>query len=925
MKNLTLDWTKYMEAAIECAAEGIVMLKNDNALPLEDGCRVALFGRMQNHYYKSGTGSGGMVNVDHVDTIREALGKCDKITLNKKLCDVYDKWDSENEVDPGLGWGKERWSQDEMPPDEDLVKEVAANSDCAVIVIARTAGEDRDNSAEAGSYYLTAEEKNMLATVTSVFDRTVVLLNTGNIIDMNFVDEFNPSAVLYIWQAGLAGGAACVQILTGEKSPSGCLTDTIAKDLEDYPSYANFGKDGLTDYYKEDIFVGYRYFSTFAKDRVMYPFGYGLSYTTFEFENASVTQNRDSVRVSADVKNTGDFAGKKVVTVFVCPPAGKLSKPSRVLAGFAKTGQLAPGESETVEIDIPVKYIASFDDDGRAGLGTGWVIEKGSYEFFVGGDVNSAESIGCIEKSESYLLETVDPVLAPIEEFERLTNNGYEKVPMAGRDVFGLRAEENLAELPQTGDRGIKLSDVKNGSASMDDFVSQLNDEDLSLLVLGEGMGSLKVTMGTAGAFAGLTAKLKDLDVPAVCCSDGPSGMRIDSGKKAFSLPNGTCLASTFNTDAVGRLFEFLGIEMVSNKIDTLLGPGMNIHRFPLNGRNFEYFSEDPLLSGKMASAQVRAFEKCGVTPTVKHFAANNRETDRRLMNSVVSEKALREIYLRGFEIAVREGGVRSIMSSYNRINGTFASSNLALNTFVLRKQWGYKGIVMTDWWASIGQDGLATEKDNFTQFSVMARAQNDLYMVVSNVTPEAASENDCYRELSSGDGTHVTRAELQRCAANILRFAMDTPAMDRICGEEIKVTHVNKIFGGEDEAASADVYFNIDEEDTFELDGATLTGNDCVFGIVSDRDGQYNVTVTGVSDLGQLAQIPMTVFVTSIPIAVMTWNGTGGQEDTRSIKFYMYTRNSRTCVVRVHPQAPGVKLLKIKFDYEGPIPDGVF
>ena len=275
MPELTLDWNKYIETAVRTAAEGIVMLENKNdALPLKNGTHVALFGRMQTHYYKSGTGSGGMVNVSHVTDIREGLADSTSVTLDKELIDIYDKWDAENPITADLGWGMEAWSQPEMPLTQDLCKELASRNDAAVIVIARTAGEDRDNTADKGSFYLSDSEEEMLKEVTAAFDRTIVLLNVGNIIDMEFVSKYDIKSVLYVWQGGMIGGTAVARVLTGDENPSGCLTDTIAKKLEDYPAHENFGKDDINeDFYREDIFVGYRYFETFAKDAVLYPFG----------------------------------------------------------------------------------------------------------------------------------------------------------------------------------------------------------------------------------------------------------------------------------------------------------------------------------------------------------------------------------------------------------------------------------------------------------------------------------------------------------------------------------------------------------------------------------------------------------------------------------------------------------------------------
>ncbi len=928
MSELVLDWNKYIESAVMAAAEGTVMLKNEGeALPLKHGTRVALFGRMQTHYYKSGTGSGGMVNVSHVTDIREGLAASPALTLDPELMDIYDKWDEENPVDEGLGWGQEAWSQKEMPISDELASSLASRNDAAVIIIARTAGEDRDNTAEKGSYFLSDSEEEMLAAVSSAFERTIVLLNVGNIIDMKFVSKYDIKAVLYVWQGGMIGGTAVARVVTGEVNPSGCLTDTIAYDLADYPSNDNFGnKDIHEDIYEDDIFVGYRYFSTFAPSKVLYPFGFGLSYTDFDLKVSSFVFDGKTVKVTVSVTNTGSVPGKKAVMFYASAPQGKLSKPARVLAGFAKTGLIPSGESETVEITAPVRTFASYDDDGRTGLGTGFILDAGHYSFYLGGDVTSDLEAGNFDLEAPVMLEALENAMGPTKAFKRMTavpspsGNGFvkgsEDTPLQTVNFLETRMSRVPSEITQTGDAGIKLADVKNGKNTLDEFIAQISDEELCLIIRGEGMGSSKATIGTAAAFGGLSRGLKAMGVPTLCCSDGPSGMRIDSGKKAFSLPNGTCLASTFNVELVEELYTYLGIEMVSNKIDSLLGPGINIHRHPLNGRNFEYFSEDPLLTGLMACAQVRAFGKNGVTPTIKHLCGNNRETMRREMSSVISQRALREIYLPAFEIAVREGGARSIMTSYNRVNGIYSANNYDMNTMILREQWNYTGIVMSDWWAYIGVTGGDTAEYSLTDHSVMARSQNDIYMVCSSVELEHLDEADTFKALTEGDGSRITRAELQRNAANILRFAMNTPAMDRICGKPASVSHIDDPFKEDDVSVDVDMFFEIDDELVIDRPENTWTDRDFVFGITAKKQGFFELEMTGSSDLNSLAQVPMQMYVSSIPFAVVTWNGTDGKDVTLKQQVVLFTRNG---VMRLHFSAPGVKLKKMVIRYIRP------
>ena len=918
MPELTLDWKKYKDAAVRVACDGAVLLKNDkNALPVAKNAKVALFGRMQGNYYKSGTGSGGMVNVSHVYDIREGLKEAG-VALDQDLIDIYTEWEKSNPVDPGSGWGNEKWSQEEMPVDDALASRFASADDVAIIVIARTAGEDRDNTAQKGSYYLSDGEEQLIGTVCKAFDKTIVLLNVGNIIDMSWVTRYDPSAVMYVWQAGMYGGLAAGDLVTGKANPSGCLTDTIAFDLNDYPSGKNFGAgDGEKDIYEEDIFVGYRYFSTFAPGKVQYPFGFGLSYTKFSYENEGFTCNNGDVTVKVRVTNEGDRDGAKTIMLFADAPAGILTKASRVLTGFAKTSVLKPGQSETVTIEAPVRRYASYDDDGRLGKGTGWMIEKGTYSFFAGENVVDVKKAGETSFEDTAVIENLKPALRPVESFKRMTNNGTEDVPVRQKENIEDYALSLEPEIPQTGDRGIKLADVKTGKNTLDEFVAQLDDADLSLIIRGEGMGSPKVTTGTAGAFAGLSKQHRNLGIPSVCCSDGPSGMRIDSGKKCFSLPNGTCIASTFDVKIVEELFDCFGIEMISNQVDAILGPGINIHRYPLNGRNFEYFSEDPLVTGIMAAAQIKALEKHGVTAVIKHFCANNRETKRRFMDSVISEKALREIYLRGYEIAVKEGGARSIMSSYNKINGTYGTSNYELNTEILRNQWGYEGIVMTDWWAFITKvPDLMHVSSALSEHSFMARAQCDLFMVCSKVENEDLDESDIAECLANNRTDMITRAEMQRNAKNILKFAMNTPAMERLMDNEITVKHIDCPFGEDTIVTKVDKYYLVNETDetVIDVDTDTSTGADWTFGIEAETPGMYDVEFTAYSDLNALAQIPMTIYITSIPFHVITWNGLEGQEGSKPAVFRMLSRYN---IFRIHFGGAGVKLLTMKVKFK--------
>lgn len=886
----TLDWEQYLKTAAQVVSEGIVMLKNDNdALPLNPDDEIALFGRIQLHYYKSGTGSGGMVNVSKITGIPDGLLE-NGVSVNEELLDVYRKWDSENPFDLGDGWGKEPWSQTEMPLDEALVAHVSESSHTAIVIIGRTAGEEQDNSLHEGSYLLTAAEKDMLAKVRHHFPKMIVLLNVGNIIDMNELLSFDPDSVLYVWQGGMTGGTGTADVLTGKISPCGKLTDTIAANVNDYPSAPYFG-DPYRNFYSEDIYVGYRYFETFARDKVLYPFGFGLSYTTFDIAITGAKQLSDKWDFTVKVTNTGNYSGKEVVQIYCKAPQGRLGKPSRVLCGYEKTDTLAPGKSQVMTISVSNAQIASYDDSGVTGHAHCFVLEEGTYRFYAGSDVRSAKEFYHCPQNSTEVISRHEQALAPVESFDRIhpeiSEGRYvirmENVPLSHVDE-AKRHQDNLPkEIPFTGDKGIRLADVKNGTHTMDEFIAQLTDYDLSCMIRGEGMNSPKVTAGTAAAFGGVSDELTALGIPCGCCDDGPSGMRLDCGTKAFSLPNGTMIACTFNRTLIRELFSLTGLEMIANKVDCLLGPGMNIHRHPLNGRNFEYLSEDPFLTGTIASAQLKGLHSAGVTGTIKHFCGNNQETDRHDTNAVISERALREIYLKGFEIAVKEGNADSIMTTYGPVNGVWTAANYDLTTQILRNDWGFTGFAMTDWWAKINRRGQAVDKSDL---AAMAMAQNDVYMVCS-----CGAQNDDNILASLKDGS-LQRSELQRCAANICRFLMNTHAMNRLLGTECRINIINRPADESDVDESTVKFYELDGDLTIDLsDICTDKGTNYSFGLDILTAGTYEMTLTASSTQSEVAQIPVTLFSLGTAYGTFTWNGTNGLPVSHRIDIPLFSR----------------------------------
>lgn len=847
MNSYKLDLEKYAALARQAVAEGCVLLENEGqALPLRDGERVAVFGRMAFHYYKSGLGSGGLVNTRYVVGILDALKECEGIHLDEKLMGIYEDWIMENPYDEGQGWGRVPWCQKEMDVTEEML-DCARRDDVSLVVIGRTAGEDQDNNAKAGSYCLTETEEDMIRRVCEVSERTVVVLNVGNIIDMSWVEKYRPQAVLYVWQGGQEGGNGVADVLTGKVCACGKLTDTIAADIKDYPSTENFG-DPFKNYYKEDIYVGYRYFETFAKDKVLYPFGYGLSYTTFEMKAEVLKNTGDEITLSVTVSNTGEVRGKEVCIVIQ-------------------------------------KYdMASYDDSGVTGHKSCYVLEEGCYEVFVGSDVRSAVSVGCYEE-EFRVIEELEEAYAPVEKFQRmkavlLPDGTYqavtEEVPVRTVDPQERRANEMPETLDYTGDKGYKLVDVLDKKVSMEEFIAQISEEDLIAIFRGEGMCSPKVTAGTAAAFGGVTDGLTALGIPVGCCSDGPSGIRMDCGTKAFSLPNGTSFGCTFNVELVGALYEMTGKELRLNKIDSLLGPGMNIHRNPLNGRNFEYISEDPILTGRICAAQVKAMAKSGIGSTIKHFCGNNQEVGRSTSDSVISERALREIYLKGFEIAVKEGDARSVMTTYGSVNGLWTAGSYDLCTTILRKEWGFDGIVMTDWWAKSNYEGHQAEAP---VKAPMVAAQNDIYMVVSDA--KANPENDDVEEMLHAG--KITLGELQRNAANILGFLLKSPSVllltDRICKEELEAINTK-----EEDDVDAGSLVSIESDSVTQkivIDGALLhpaKGKADVIAVTNEFMGDFTMKFTLKSDLGELAQLPVSVFLDNIHKMTVSVQGTNGK-----------------------------------------------
>lgn len=855
------------------AAEGAVLLKNEHStLPILKDERVAVFGRIQNSYYKSGTGSGGLVNVDYTISILDGLKASNIAKVDEDLVSIYEAWTQTHPFEKGAGWGQEPWSQVEMEVSDELVSQVAQRNDVAVIIIGRTAGEDQDARKEAGSYLLTSIEEDLISKVSKQFKRCVVVLNVGNIIDMKWVEQYNVPSVLYVWQGGMEGGGAVADVLCGVVTPSGKLSNTIPIDLEDVYSTQHFGRKDY-NFYQEDIYVGYRYFETFAYDRVLYPFGFGLSYTSFELKTHRVTLDEQLMSFEVSVTNTGSVSGQEVIQIYVEAPQGKLGKSLRSLVAFKKTNVLEPTQTQSLTLVVDLKDCASYDDVGVV-QAFAFVLEEGVYRFHVGNSIRHTHVAYELNLDNVVVLEQLESACAPVTPFKRIKPHFensqvqliLEDVPLRNYDLNQRIATHRPQSIEPTQDRGFKLVDVASGKVSMDDFIAQFSDHDLACLVRGEGMSSPKVTPGVASAFGGVTQNLLGFGLPLAACSDGPSGIRMDNGAIATSLPNGTCLACTWNQPLVEDLYVLEGKELILNKIDFLLGPGINIHRNPLNGRNFEYFSEDPFLTGSMAVAQMKGMHSVGASGTLKHFAANNQETARHFIDCIVSERALREIYLKGYEMAVKQGQSRSIMTSYSAVNGIWAASNYDLNTTILRDQWGFDGFVMTDWWAKLNDEG---EEATVRNTKAMIRAQNDIYMVVENAEENSLNDNT----LEALEAGLLTRGELQRCAKNILKVILKSEAFARLQRGETDLVKLAKEFN--------EVLTNlvkIDGHGLLSFDGSdTSQGSKKNFNLDVQEAGTYVFAFAMSSTLNPLAQIPLNVSLNDEFVATFVFNGTDG------------------------------------------------
>lgn len=683
---------RHIQLSRKGAQEGTVLLKNDNnLLPLKKGTRVAIFGKAQIDYIKVGRGSGDVFS-PYTRNIYEGLKlKNYHVQIFDKLSLYYK--DIVMNCDNVL-------TLDEPEISECLLNEAKAFADTAIITLNRISEEgfDRKNDETDSYYYLSKNEKDMIDTVSNNFKNVIVLLNTGAIIDTSwFADNDKIQSALLIWQGGMEGGLATADILVGEVNPSGKLVDTVAKTFNDYPSSETFHESDDYVKYTEDIFVGYRYFETIPnkKDCVVYPFGYGLSYTTFELSQAFGFSVNNNILISINVKNTGNHAGKEVVQIYFQPPTGSISKPAMNLCAFAKTRLLSPGEEEMLTLSFNIDDMASYDDLGDIQK-SAYILEKGTYKFHIGTSIRNTIKLEYeYTLSENIIVKQLTSYCVPERLGKRLISDGaYISVDdcVAKRKTFPVQYDCK-SQIPTQDEDVKKLIDVYNGEVYLNDFISQLTDKEMINLLHGQPNTGVAATRGMGN--------LSKYGIPNAMTVDGPAGVRtyFSTGIRTTAFPIATMLACTWNLSLVEEIGSAAALEVKENNLAIWLAPALNIHRSPLCGRNYEYYSEDPFITGKMASAMVKGIQKQNIAATPKHFACNNKETNRMESDSIVSERALREIYLRGFEICVKEANPKLIMTSYNLLNGIRTSENTELITGILRGEWGYNGLVVSDWW----------------------------------------------------------------------------------------------------------------------------------------------------------------------------------------------------------------------------------
>ena len=798
--------------AYQAACEGVVLLKNDGALPF-DTRTVALYGPGASMTIKGGTGSGE-VNERHSVTILEGLKNRGFTIATENWLAAYDTFYAEAEAAYKVEKRKRLnllklndimqmlFDNFRIPAGPAITEEyLTTETDACVYVLSRQAGEGGDRKLQKGDYLLTDEEVAAIRVCAAHYAKFVLVINCGSSMDLSSLDGIaGINAILYIGQLGTEGGHAVADILSGDVNPSGRLADTWAYNYEDFPFAMEYGAlngDLQNEYYKEGIYVGYRWFDSFGIIP-RYPFGFGLSYTTFAVRCAEVHMDGTRVHMKVRVTNTGSRPGREVVQLYVSAPEDGMSKEYQSLAAFGKTSELAPGGSEILELCFSLTHLSSFRESSAA-----YVLEAGAYVLRLGKSSRDTEPAAVLHLKNEILVSVHDhicPLLQPIPELH---------APARPR-------EELPAGLPRiTVDEHMFLSSIytyEKLSLYPDErtqaFVEQLTDAEMADIVVGIGMFGGEKKFDLPGSVGNTTSKFWDRGLANVALCDGPAGLRIQKhstiGKNgkikpvemALSIfeaapdflkklmtgnpakepslyqyttafPVTAALAQTWNAELLQEVGHAIYREMKEYGCTYWLAPAVNIHRNPLCGRNFEYYSEDPRLTGYLAAAITRGVQaEPGFYVTVKHFAANNQEDNRNFVSSNISERALREIYLRAFEYPVRHGGAKGIMTSYNRLNGVYTPNSHDLCIKVLRNEWGFEGVVMTDW--------FSTNKGQASTALAIA-AGNDLIMPGGG-----RFKKDILAGLKDG---RLTRDDLRRCCANVVASIFDSQTQREYIG----------------------------------------------------------------------------------------------------------------------------------------------
>lgn len=839
----------HMKQVRSLASQGMVLLENNGVLPLKKTVKkIALYGSGARRTIRGGTGSGD-VNVRQTVSVEQGLEEAGyTITTKKWLC-RYDKIveeaqiryyeEAQCKIAEGLDFVEVYMENPFKEPDVPLVTiedRIQSDADTAIYVLGRNSGEGADRHNLPGDYQLSENEIKSLKFLGENYSEVILLLNIGGVMDAAMFNEIpGIDAVLLISQAGSATGSAVADILSGVVTPSGKLTTTWAMKYNDYPFSDEFShNDGNLDdaWYKEDIYVGYRYFDTFDI-RPCYEFGYGKSYTSFTSKVQKVELINNEFILETEVMNTGDkYSGREVIQLYVSAPGGDLEKPYQELKAFSKTKVLAPGDKELVKCSFPVTALASYSEKLAA-----WIVEKGEYLIRVGNSSRNTKIEAKIFIQETRVIEQLKNLFIEKNAVVKISaepKNFYTYEGEAKEREQAVTLSLNSEMLPYykanyrgepkeicTSRTAYSLLDVKEGTCTLDTFLGQMTLEDMAFLCVGNGMESMfggssvigAAALAVPGAAGETTGRLnKKYGIPNIVLADGPAGLRLTPvfgtdkagnvvtvgnpqyeimfGKQEDSntaeineyhyqyctaIPIATLLAQSWDTELIRQAGDIVGTEMEEFGIMLWLAPGMNIHRNPLCGRNFEYYSEDPLVSGLCAAAMTNGVQNHpGAGTTIKHYAGNNQEDNRFNCNSHISERALREIYLKGFEICIKNAQPLSVMTAYNLVNGIHAANHYDLLTAAARDEWGFEGIFMTDW-GTTGIDFPGVKKKAHVYPDASAAgcvaAGNDLIMPGSNSDIEDIL--NAIGKTKEETPFPVSKAQLQYVTGNILRIIL--------------------------------------------------------------------------------------------------------------------------------------------------------